>query len=78
MRPIKPRNCAKNLGLDDYAHAQVVQYATMKYSLRKGFKNFKNIGEVKVEKKLNQLHNKSTDTPKNTSDMSDQQKEDTL
>ena len=50
MRPIKPRNCAKNLGLDDYAHAQVVQYATMKYSLRKGIKNFKKIGEVKVEK----------------------------
>ena len=50
MRPIKPRNCAKNLGLDGYAHAQVVQYATMKYSMRKVINIFKTSGEVKVEK----------------------------
>ena len=50
MRPRKPRNYANNLGMDDYAHAQVVHYAMMQYSLRKGINSSKQVGEVEVEK----------------------------
>ena len=50
LRPRKPRNYAKNLGLDDYAHAQVVHCAMMQYSLRKGINRFKQVGEVELEK----------------------------
>ena len=41
-------NYAKNLGLDEYAHAQVVHYAMMQYSLKKVINKFKKVGEVEV------------------------------
>ena len=50
MRPRKPSNYANNLGMDDYAHAQLVHYAMMQYSLRKGINSSKQVGEVEVEK----------------------------
>ena len=43
----------------DYAHAQIVHYAMTQYSLRKGLKRFKKVGDAKVERELNQLHTKS-------------------
>ena len=46
--PRKPMNYAKNLGLDEYAHAQVVHYAMMQYSLKKVINKFKKVGEVEV------------------------------
>ena len=74
----KPRNYANNIGLDDYAHAQVVHYAMMQYSLRNGINRFNQVGEVEVEKYLKQLHNQSTFAHMKASDMRNQQKEDSL
>ena len=53
-------NYANNLGLDDYAHAQVVHCAMMQYSLRKEINRFKQVGEVEVEKYLKQLDKEIT------------------
>ena len=50
MRPRKPSKYANNIGLDDYAHAQVVHYAMMQYLMRKGINRSKQVGEVEVEK----------------------------
>ena len=69
LSPRKPRNYAKNLGLYDYAHAQVVHYVMIQYSLRKGINRFKQVGEAEVEKYLKQLHKKITFAPMNASDM---------
>ena len=43
----KPR---KHPVLVDYAHAQIVHYAMTQYSLRKGLKRFKKVGDAKVER----------------------------
>ena len=47
LRPIKQR---KHPGVDNYAHAQILHYTMTQYSLRKGLKKFKNVGETSVEK----------------------------
>ena len=50
LRPRKARNYAKNLGIDEYVHAQVVHYAMMWYSPKKGMNKFNKVGEVEVER----------------------------
>ena len=50
LRPRKPSNYARKIGLDDYAHAQVVHYAMMQYAIRKGIDRLNQAGEVEVEK----------------------------
>ena len=46
----------------------------MKYSLRKGLKKLKNVGETTVEKELNKLHTKNIFTPMNLANTREQQK----
>ena len=71
LRLIKPR---KHPVVVRYAHAQIVHYVMTQYSLSKGLKKFKKVGDVEVEKELNQLHTKSTFAPMNVAKMSNKEK----
>ena len=74
LSPRKLRNYDKHLGVDDYAHVQVVRYAMTQYSPRKDINKFKKVKEAEVENDLKKLHTKITFTPTNVSGMSEQQK----
>ena len=57
---LRPRKPMKHPGVDDYTHAQIVQYAMTQYYLIKGMKKFNKAGYVTVEKELNQQHTNIT------------------
>ena len=46
-RPIKQRY---HPAVDNYSYSHIVHYVITQYSLRKGFKKFREVGEVAVEK----------------------------
>jgi hypothetical protein len=57
-----------------HLHATVMHHAMTQYSLKKGIKKFKKVGEAAVSKDLLQLHMRETFTPKNTKELSSEQK----
>jgi hypothetical protein len=57
-----------------HLHAMVMHHAMTQYSLKKGIKKFKKVGEAAVSKELMQLHMRETFTPQNVKELSSEQK----
>jgi hypothetical protein len=57
-----------------HLHAMVMHHAMTQYSLKKGLKNFKEVGEEAVPKELLQLHMRDTFKPQNVKVLSSEQK----
>ena len=56
--------------MHNYAHENIVYYVMMQYLIRKELKKFKEVGESKVEKEINQLYTKSNFAPMNVVNIS--------
>jgi hypothetical protein len=63
---LRPRN-ARTFS---HLHATVMHHAMTQYSLKKGLKKFKKVGEEAVSKELLQLHMRDTFKPQNVKELS--------
>jgi hypothetical protein len=57
-----------------FSHATIMHHAMTQYSLKKGLRKFKKVGEEAVSKELKQLHMRDTFTPQDSDNLSDTQK----
>jgi hypothetical protein len=57
-----------------YAHATVMHHAMTHYSLRKGLKKFRKVGEDAISKELKQRHTRDTFMPQYSKTLSDEHK----
>jgi hypothetical protein len=61
-----------------HLHANIMHHAMTQYSLKKGLKKFKEVGEEAVSKELLQLHMRDTFKPQNADELSTDQKKGAL
>jgi hypothetical protein len=71
---IRPRKARQYIHL----HATIIHHAMIQYSLKKGLKKFKEVGEEAVSKELLQLHMRDTCKPQNAEELSTDQKKGSL
>jgi hypothetical protein len=61
-----------------FSHATVMHHAMTQYSLKKGLRKFKKVGEAAVSKELSQLHMRDTLAPQDNKNLTAKQKREAL